>query len=68
MYSFGKLDLESRSCKVCDLNQCQYNLSHQIYFSISGAIEKTMNEFNDNGTLEKAIDEAMLKVNPPDKS
>ena len=55
-------------CKVCNSNQCQYDFSHQLYFTISGAIEKTFDDFNTNGVLEKAFDEMNMKMKPPDET
>ena len=55
-------------CKVCNSNQCQYDFSHQLYFSISEAIEKTFDDFNTNGVLEKVFDEMNLKMEPPDET
>lgn len=55
-------------CKVCNSNQCQYDFSHQLYFTISGTIEKTFDEFSQNGALEKALDEMILKLEPPNEN
>ena len=54
-------------CKACNLNQCNYDLNHELYFTISGAVEKTMDEFNKSGALDKVFGEINLKVDPPDK-
>ena len=53
-------------CQVCKKNQCQYDLTHQLSNSISKAIEKSFEELNSNGVLEKAIDKFNRKLEPPD--
>ena len=54
-------------CKVCDANQCEYDLNHQLYYTISGAVEKTFEEFNRSGALEKAFGMTNLEEEPPDE-
>ena len=54
-------------CKVCNSNQCQYDLSHQLYYTISGAVDKTLQEFNRSGALEKAFGMTNLEEEPPDE-
>ena len=41
-------------CSVCEKNECHYNMSHQITFSISGAITKVFSE-------------AFKEMKPPDE-
>ena len=53
-------------CQVCNLNQCQFDMAHQLSFAISEAVDKAFKEVNCNGLLEKAIDELNCKLKPPD--
>ena len=55
-------------CQVCKLTQCRYDLSHELSFTISGAVEAAFEKLNCDGVLEKAIGELYWKAEPPDQT
>ena len=50
-------------CTVCEMNQCQYNLSHLVSFNISGTMSKVFDEFQKE---KKPPDDPSSKSSVPD--
>ena len=57
-----------KPCQVCKLTQCRYDLTHELSFTISGAVETAFEQLNCNGLLDKAIGELNWKAEPPDET
>ena len=55
-------------CQVCKLNECRYDLAHELAFTISGAVETALEKLNCNGELEKVFGELNWKAKPPDET
>ena len=52
-------------CQVCKLNECRYDLAHELSFTIRGAAETAIEKINCNRELEKVLGELNWKAEPP---
>ena len=55
-------------CQVCKLNQCQFDLTHQLSLAISGAVDKAFYELNSAGALDQVFSKFNCKIEPPDET